>query len=87
MPLERAEAQKTLAELLQQSKVSYVPPYMIAAIYSGLGQKDQAFEFLERAYQEKSPDLAYFLRVDLRIDPLRAEPRFTDLLRRMNFPQ
>jgi len=83
----RAEAQKTLKELLQQSKVSYVSPYMIAAIYSGLGQRDQAFESLERAYQEKSPDLAYFLRADLRIDPLRADPRFLDLLRRMNFPQ
>jgi adenylate cyclase len=83
----RVEAQKTLAELPQQSKVSYVPPYMIAAIYSGLGQKDKAFEFLERAYQEKSPDLAYFLRADLRIDPLRSDPRFLDLSRRMNFPQ
>jgi eukaryotic-like serine/threonine-protein kinase len=82
----RAEAQKILAELLQQSKSSYISPYMIAAIYSGLGQKDKAFEFLARAYQEKSPDLAYFLRADLRIDPLRADPRFPDLLRRMNFP-
>jgi Tfp pilus assembly protein PilF len=83
----RAEAQKILAELLQQSKVSYTSPYMIATIYSGLGQRDKAFEFLERAYQEKSPDLAYFLRADLRIDPLRADTRFPDLLRRMNFPQ
>jgi eukaryotic-like serine/threonine-protein kinase len=82
-----AEAQKILGELLRQSKVSYISPYMIAAIYSGLGQKDKAFEFLERAYQEKSPDLAYFLRADLRIDRLRADPRFPDLLRRMNFPQ
>ena len=83
----RAEAQKILTELLLRSKVSYISPYMIATIYSGLGQKDKAFEFLERAYQEKSPDLAYFLRADLRIDPLRADTRFPGLLRRMNFPQ
>ena len=83
----KAETQKILAELLQQSKASYISPYMVATVYTGLGEKDKAFEFLERAYQEKSPDLAYFLRADLRIDPLRADPRFPDLLRRMNFPQ
>jgi hypothetical protein len=55
--------------------------------YSGLGQKDRAFEFPERANQEKSPDLAYFLRADLRIDPLHADARFPDRLRRMNFPE
>jgi tetratricopeptide (TPR) repeat protein len=83
----KAEAQKILAELLQQSRVSYTSPYMVATVYSGLGQNDKAFEFLERAYQEKSPDLAFFLRADLRIDSLRADPRFSDLLQRMNFPQ
>jgi eukaryotic-like serine/threonine-protein kinase len=82
----RAEAQKILGDLQQQSRVNYVSPYMIAVIYSGLGQKDKAFEFLERAYQQKSPDLAYFIKADLRIDPLRSDPRFPDLLRRMNFP-
>jgi hypothetical protein len=52
-----------------------------------MGQKDHASEFLLRAYQEKSPDLAYFLKVDLRIDRLRIDSRFLDLSRRMNFPQ
>jgi hypothetical protein len=41
----------------------------------------------EKAYKEKSPDVAYFLRTDLRIDTLRSDPRFEDLLRRMNFPE
>jgi eukaryotic-like serine/threonine-protein kinase len=83
----RAEAEKLLSELQRQSKVSYASPYMIAVIYSGLGQKDKAFEFLEKAYQERSPDIAYFLRADLRLDTLRPDPRFQDLLRRVAFPQ
>ena len=83
----RAEAEKILNELQGQSKVTYVSHYMIAVIYSGLGQKDKAFEFLEKAYQERSPDIAYFLRADLRLDTLRPDPRFQDLLRRVDFPQ
>ena len=83
----RAEAEKILGDLLRQSKTSYVSPYMIAAIYSGLGQNDKAFEFLEKAYQEKSPDIAYFIKADLRIDTLRSDPRFEDLLRRIGIPQ
>jgi serine/threonine protein kinase/tetratricopeptide (TPR) repeat protein len=83
----RAEAQKILHDFLQQSETGYVSPYMIAAVYAGLGNKDKAFEYLEKAYQERSPDLPYFLRADLRMDTLRSDPRFQDLLRRMNFPQ
>jgi len=83
----KAEAQKILGELQRQSKTSYVSPYMIAVIYSGLGEKDKAFEFLEKAYRERSRDMAYFLRADLRLDALRPDSRFQDLMRRMNFPK
>jgi tetratricopeptide (TPR) repeat protein len=83
----RTEAEKILSELQRQSKGSYISPYMIAAIYSSLGQNDKAFEFLEKAYQDRSPDIVYFLRADLRLDPLRPDPRFQDLLRRVDFPQ
>jgi eukaryotic-like serine/threonine-protein kinase len=83
----RAEAEKILLELLRQSESSYVSPYMIATIYAGLGDKDRAFEFLEKAYQEKSPDIPYFLRADLRVDSLRSDPRFQDLVRRVGLPQ
>lgn len=83
----RIEAERILRELQIQSKTQYVSPYMIAVICAGLGKKNTAFEFLERAYKEKSPDLAYFLRADLRIDSLRSDPRFQDLLKRMNFPK
>ncbi len=82
----RAEAEKILKDLLQQGRASYVSPYMIAAIYAGLGNKDKAFEYLERAYNERSADLSYFLKADLRMDSLRSDRRFQDLTRRMGFP-
>lgn len=82
-----AEAEKILRELQRQSQTAYVSPYMIAVIYAGLGQRDQAFEFLEKAYQERSPDLAYFCKADLRLDGLRSDPRFVDLARRIGIPR
>jgi TolB-like protein/DNA-binding winged helix-turn-helix (wHTH) protein/Flp pilus assembly protein TadD len=83
----RAEAEKILRDLEQKSKSGYVSPYMIATIYAGLGKKDKAFEFLERAYQERSLDISWHLRADLRIDNLRSDPRFQELLRRVGSPQ
>ena len=82
----RAEAKKILREWQRQSQTSYVSPYMISTVYASLGEKDKAFEYLEKAYEEKSSDLSYFLRSDLRIDNLRSDSRFVDLLRRMSFP-
>ena len=82
----RANAEKILRDLLENSKTSYVSRYMIATIYAGLGDKDNAFEALEKAYQERSPDLPYFLKIDLRIDNLHSDPRFQDLLRRVGVP-
>jgi hypothetical protein len=83
----RAEAQKILHEWQRQSETSYVSPYMIATVYASLGEKDNAFEFLEKAHQERSSDLPYFLKADLRMDSLRSDSRFQDLFRRMNFPR
>ena len=60
---------------------------MIATVYASLGEKDKAFEYLEKAYEERSSDLPYFLKSDLRIDNLRSDPRFQDLLRRIGLPQ
>jgi TolB-like protein/DNA-binding winged helix-turn-helix (wHTH) protein/Tfp pilus assembly protein PilF len=82
----KAEAQKTLGEWLRRSKGDYVSPYMIAVIYAGLGGKDKAFEYLERAYRERSSDLSYFLRADLRMDSLRSDPRFQSLMNGIDFP-
>jgi TolB-like protein/Tfp pilus assembly protein PilF len=80
------EAEKIVRQLETHSKTDYVSPYMLGVVYAGLGQKDRAFELLERAYQEKSSDIAYFIKADLRLDSLRSDPRFQDLLRRMNLP-
>ncbi|MGH9577222.1 MAG: tetratricopeptide repeat protein, partial [Terriglobales bacterium] len=79
----RREAQAILRQLSALSKQRYVPPYPIAAIYAALGQKDKAFAWLERAYDERDSWMDY-LGLDPRLDPLRSDPRFADLLRRMN---
>ncbi|MBV8514108.1 MAG: tetratricopeptide repeat protein [Acidobacteria bacterium] len=83
----KVEAEKILNELLRQSKLTYVSSYMIAVIYTGLGQTDKAFEFLEKAYRECSSDIVYFFKADLRLDALRSDPRFQQLLRRLALPQ
>jgi hypothetical protein len=72
--------------LEQRAKREYVSPYRIATVHAGLGDKDQAFVFLEKAYAEKSWDLPSELQSDLRIDNLRSDPRFQELSRRLNFP-
>ncbi len=83
----RAKAEEILRNFLRQSKKNYVSPYMIATICAGLGDKEKAFDFLEKAYQERSPDIPYFLKADLRLDTLRSDPRFQDLVRRVGLPQ
>ncbi|MBA2731692.1 MAG: protein kinase [Acidobacteria bacterium] len=82
----RDEAQKVIVELQEQSKRRYVPPYFIAVVYSGLGEKEQAFEWLEKAYQERHPYLT-LLKVEPVFDKLRSDPRFADLIRRVGLPQ
>jgi eukaryotic-like serine/threonine-protein kinase len=77
----RAEAQKVLDEL---SKKKYVPAFTMAIIYTGLGQKDQAFQWLEKSYEEHDSGPFSFVKVYPIFDPLRSDPRFADLLRRMN---
>jgi serine/threonine protein kinase/tetratricopeptide (TPR) repeat protein len=77
----RAEAQKVLNHLNERSKETYVPAQFRAGIYVGLGEKDKAFEWLEKAYEERSIGAIKTVPV---YDPLRSDPRFADLLRRMN---
>ncbi len=81
----KARALKVLDQLNKQSKRKYVAPYDIALVYIGLGDKDQAFAWLEKAYQAHSNDMSN-LKQDPMFDPLRSDARFQDLLRRMNFP-
>ena len=78
----RAEALKLLKELEEMSARQYVSPLDFAFIYTGLGDKEQAFAYLEKAYQERTTWLMW-IKVDPRFDPLRSDPQFADLLRRM----
>jgi serine/threonine-protein kinase len=79
------EARSVLAEIIELSTRQYVSPFEIALIYVGLGENEEAFEWLERAYDDRSSWLA-FLRIELVLDPLRDDPRFKDLLHRVNLP-
>jgi TolB-like protein/DNA-binding winged helix-turn-helix (wHTH) protein len=82
---ERAEALRLLAELQSAAKERYVSPYLFAILHTSIGNKDIAVQWLEKAFEERNPMLA-FLRVDSLFDPLRSDQRFQDLVRRMNFP-
>ncbi|PYS72848.1 MAG: hypothetical protein DMF73_07210, partial [Acidobacteria bacterium] len=79
------EAKKAIDELKQSSKQRYVSPYYIALIHTGLGEKDLAFEWLENGYKERS-DLLIYLKVDPRLDSLRSDARFAELVRRVGLP-
>jgi len=81
----KSAALKILKELIQLSKRRYVSPYDIARIYVAVGEKDQAFAWLDTAYKEKNNSLID-LKVDPDLDPVRSEPRFQELIRRMKFP-
>jgi tetratricopeptide (TPR) repeat protein len=82
----KKETQKIIGELKERSRHHYVFPSVFAYAYLGLGDKNQALTFLERAYEEQDPAL-FFLKMSPLFDPLRSEPRFQDLLRRVNFTQ
>ena len=76
------EAQKILDELTAQSAEHYVSPYSTAKIYASLGEKEQAFTWLEKAYNERNPDFIE-LKVEPALDNLHDDSRFADLLRRV----
>ncbi len=78
----KAEALRVVNDLKDLSGKRYVPAYDVAVIHAGLGEKDRAFEWLEKAYAERSGWLAY-LNVEPRMDPLRSDERFVDLVRRV----
>ena len=81
----REEAQKVIEHLRELSVHEYVAPYNFVVIYAGLGNKDEAFAWLNRAYQERSYLLTY-LTVDERLDKLHFDPRFDELRRRVGLP-
>lgn len=80
----RSEAQKILGELDALSKQRNFLPADMAKIYIGLGDKDAAFAWLDRAYQERDQNIVW-LKANPMFDSLRTDPRFADLLRRVGF--
>ena len=75
----KAEAENILHDLQRKLKKTSASPYTMATIYAGLGENDKAFEFLEKAYAEKSLDISWSLKSDLLLDSLRSDPRFQSL--------
>jgi len=80
------EARKILAQLRELSARRYVSPYRVAMIYAGLGDKEQALAWLERAYQQRVHNMI-FLKVEPELDGLRSDPRFEDLRGRVGLPR
>jgi adenylate cyclase len=80
----QGEAQKILGELSEMSKQAYVSPYDLAILYVGFGDKDRAFEQLNKAYEDRAGWIIY-LKVEPIFDPLRSDPRFAELVGRMKF--
>jgi tetratricopeptide (TPR) repeat protein len=82
----RGEALKLIDELKARARLHYVPGSLFVDAYIGLGEKDEAMTWLERAYEEHDQWMVY-INAYPGWDPLRSEPRFQALVRRMNFPQ
>jgi len=81
----KAEAVRLLDEMKRLAKKQYVPSTFFAFVYAALGEKDQAFEHLESAYREH--DINLLQLKGLRLEPLRSDPRFNNLLRRVGLPE
>jgi len=78
----RDEAQQVLDDIMKRSKHEYISPYLLAVIYFSLGENDQGFEWLEKAYEERDPELIY-LKIEPAFDSIRSNPRFIALLKKV----
>jgi len=83
---QRDEARQILRQLSEDAQERYTPALAFAVVHLGLGENDQALNWLEKASEERFNRLAYLRREPI-WDPLRSDPRFVDLLRRINLPQ
>jgi tetratricopeptide (TPR) repeat protein len=82
----RAAALKIAQQLRDLSSHSYVDLYQLAAIYAGLGDKDEAFRLLEKAYAQHSAIMPW-VAIDIFWYEMRSDPRYADLVRRIGLPQ
>ena len=81
----REETEKLLADLKERSTRQYVAPFDVALIYAGLGAKDATFEWLDKAYEDRSSWFTW-ISVDPRFDVIRDDPRYRELMQRMKLP-
>jgi DNA-binding winged helix-turn-helix (wHTH) protein/TolB-like protein/tetratricopeptide (TPR) repeat protein len=79
---DKSAAQTTIGNLVALSQRQYIPAFSIALIYTALGERNRAFKWLERSYQDHS-GLMVYLKVDPLLAPIRSDPRFARLLRQM----
>jgi TolB-like protein/tetratricopeptide (TPR) repeat protein len=79
------EARKALAELEEMSKHRFVASYWMAAVHAGLGENDEAFSWLEKSYNERSWWMM-FLKMDPIMEPLHTDPRYSEMIKRIGFP-
>jgi serine/threonine protein kinase/tetratricopeptide (TPR) repeat protein len=82
----RQDALQVIADLKAKAKQRFVSSYAVATVYAGLGDRDKAFESLEKAYDERSSALTW-LKVEPMLDSVRSDPRYVDLIRQMGLPQ
>jgi len=80
----RVEAERTINDLILTSQTRYMPPCGIALAYVALGNREAAFEWLEKAYEARDVHLV-FLPIDQKWNPLRQDPKFQDILKRCHF--
>ena len=78
----REEAIRMLNELKGSSERRYVSPYDLSRVYLGLGDTDKLFECLQKVFEDRS-EFMIFLKVDSALDSVRSDPRFAELLRRI----
>jgi tetratricopeptide (TPR) repeat protein len=84
----KKEALQLLAKLTAMSKQRFVPSWAFAIVYVGLGDRDRAFEYLNKGYDvNERPSSVAGIKVDPRMNPLRNDPRYHELLRRMGLPE
>ncbi|HEX8176197.1 MAG TPA: protein kinase [Pyrinomonadaceae bacterium] len=78
----RDEAMKVLNQLKEIEKQQYIPAYHFVILYAGLGDRDSAFEWLEKTYRDRTSRMT-ILQVDPYLDPLRSDPRFAEIVQRV----
>ena len=83
---QESDARRILEQLSAQTRQRYIPAFAFAVVHAGLDEKDQAFAWLEKAYDERENRLA-ILAADPTWDRLRSDPRFDKLLRRVGLPR